>query len=234
MTAFVLLHGGGHRGRHWDAVRADLARLGHRSVAPDLPVDDLAAGAAAWADHAVAAIDDPADRDDVIVVGHSIGGLAVPVVAERLAARAMVFVCAQVPMPGMAYADYLATLPVLATTVPRGLAGRDDLGRSVVSWEMARDFLYNGAPEELARAAFAMVRPQAPTAVTETCPLTSWPAATSTYVLGTQDRALSPDYSRHVCDRLGTTPVELPSGHSPFLSHPGQLADVLADVAGGS
>jgi hypothetical protein len=43
-----------------------------------------------------------------------------------------------------------------------------------------------------------------------------------------EDRIVNPAWSRRAArERLGVDPVELPGGHSPFLSRPGPLAEVL-------
>ena len=57
MTLFALLHGGMHHGSSWDLVVHELTTRGHQVVAPDLPVDDDAAGAMEWARVAIDAID---------------------------------------------------------------------------------------------------------------------------------------------------------------------------------
>jgi hypothetical protein len=52
-------------------------------------------------------------------------------------------------------------------------------------------------------------------------------------IVCTEDRAISPDWSRSAArDALGVEPYELPGSHSPFLSRPAHLADVLSDIAG--
>ena len=44
-------------------------------------------------------------------------------------------------------------------------------------------------------------------------------------ILCRNDRAVDPDWSRRVArERLGVEAIELPGGHSPFLSRPAELA----------
>ena len=114
MTLFALLHGGMHHGSSWDLVVHELTSRGHQVVAPNLPVDDDAAGAMEWARVAIDAIDQAPDRgepDDVIVVGHSISGLCVPVAEALRPFRRMVFVAGLLPVPGKAYVEELAANP---------------------------------------------------------------------------------------------------------------------------
>ena len=66
------------RGAHFAVVAERLRGAGHRTVAPDLPATDPAAGAAEYARLVAAAA---GDTGDLVVVAHSMGGLTAPVVA---------------------------------------------------------------------------------------------------------------------------------------------------------
>ncbi len=96
---YVLIHGAGDVGWYWHLVEAELRRLGHDVVAPDLPVDDDTAGLAAYADAVIHAI---GDRENLVVVAQSFGGCVAPIVCDRVQAILMVLVAAMVPAPGRA------------------------------------------------------------------------------------------------------------------------------------
>lgn len=81
----LLLHGGGHGGWCWDAVRVHLADVGVDSSAPDLPgagADSTPRANIVLDDYIAAAIQH-VDRidDDVTIVAHSIAGMTAPAVA---------------------------------------------------------------------------------------------------------------------------------------------------------
>jgi hypothetical protein len=230
MSTFLLVHGGGHRGWHWNLLATELARFGHRSVAPDVPMDDPEVGAAAWADVATEALGD-ADPKDTVVVGHSYAGLAVPVIGSLGAFRRLVFLCANVPVPGMSYADYMS-LPENKSSVVMPPVDYDPRGRIVLDFEIARDVYYADVDESLARSAWERLTPNATTGFTETCPIDRWPDVPSSYVLCTEDRIIGPAWSRRVSEtRLGAPAIELPGSHSPMLSRPSHLARVLDEVS---
>jgi Predicted esterase of the alpha/beta hydrolase fold len=84
MAAFSLVHGAWHGSWAWDLLRRELEARGHAVAAPDLPCDDVGAGVEDYA-----RLVPPAD----VVVGHSLGGLTIPLVEARL----RVFLCALVP-----------------------------------------------------------------------------------------------------------------------------------------
>jgi pimeloyl-ACP methyl ester carboxylesterase len=230
MALFALIHGGGHGGWCWEQLVPDLEGRGHATVAPDLPFEDETAGARAWADAVVAAIDGVAPTDDVIVVGHSMGGLCVPVVASLRPVRRMVFLGALVPAIGRSHADYLGDNPD-AVTFDTSRGGTP--GPSGISWEAARDGFYGDCDEEVARRAYERLRPTPSVPFTEPCPIDEWPAVPATYILMRDDRAVAPGWSRRAAAQIGADLVELEGSHSPFYSRPGELADVLVSLTDG-
>ena len=81
----------------WHLVEAAIRERGHETVAPDLPIEDDAAG---LSDYAAAVVDAIGDRRDVAVVAQSFGGYVAPIVAELIGARLIVLVAGMIPMPG--------------------------------------------------------------------------------------------------------------------------------------
>jgi pimeloyl-ACP methyl ester carboxylesterase len=230
MALFALIHGGGHGGWCWEQLVPELEARGHAAVAPDLPFEDGTAGARAWADVVVEAIAGAAPADDVVVVGHSMGGLCVPLVASLRPVQRMVFLGALVPAIGRTHAEHLADNPD-AVVFDTSRGGRP--GPSGISWEAARYGFYADCDEEVARAAYERLRPTPGVPFTEPCPIAEWPAVPSTYILMREDRAVSPDWSRRVAEQIGADLVELEGSHSPFYSRPVELADVLTSTLDG-
>ena len=231
MSIFALVHGGAHGGWCWELVAPDLEARGHRVVAPDLPFEDPDAGATAWAQtviDAIATVEGGAESDDVVVVGHSMAGMALPVIASMRPVRRLVFLGAMVPMPGQRYVDYLATEPGAVTFDPSPRPG-DEMGVGPISWRAAREGFYQDCSEVVARQAWQRLRPQSQVVFTEPCPIDVWPDVPSTYIVMTDDRAVGPDWSRRVAkERLGADLIELPGSHSPFYSRPTELVEVLS------
>lgn len=98
--------------------------------------------------------------------------------------------------------------------------------------EVARQTFYGDCSETVALEAVARLRPQASRPELEPWPQRRLPEVPSAYVLCTRDAAIPPDFQRVMArDRLGIEPIEFAAGHSPFLSSPEQLADVLTAQA---
>lgn len=220
MATFALIHGAWHGGWAWSTLRPELERLDHRTVAPDLPCEDVEAGAARYAEIVSDAL---GGERDVTVVGHSLGGLTAPLVPARL----HVYLCAYVPQPGRALVDRPpeAFGPGFADSLLR-----DELDRSY--WPdpaaAARDFQY---PRDAAGMA-SRLRPQAHMPSLERSPLAALPETPRACVIGSADFVIPPAWQRRVAvSELHVQPVELPSGHSPMLSHPRELATILDRLA---
>src|SRR3954447_8046026 len=104
MTTFALVHGAWHGAWCWGLLVPELESLGHRVVAVDLPCDDPRATFSTYADIVVSALDGE-PSDDIVLVGHSLGGLTVPLVAARRPVQHMVFVSALIAVPGRSFLD---------------------------------------------------------------------------------------------------------------------------------
>jgi len=228
VTTFALLHGAWHGAWCWERLIEPLRERGHGAVAVDLPSDDPEAGLEATAD-AVAGF---LLEDDVIAVGHSLHGIVLPLLAARRPLRALVYLCAFVPVEGKSMGDQFRESPEPILTFP----ARPELdvdGRSHWPDEAAaRRSLYPDLSEQDARWAFERLRPQAATTQRERQPAGATPRAVS--IIGAHDAAVSPEWSRRVArERLGAGAVELDTGHFPMITAPDLLADALDAVARG-
>lgn len=205
-----------------------LSLAGHRSAAPDLPVDDVSAG---WEDYAAVAIRSlEGATDQVIVVGHSLAGGVVPLVAASRPVSRMIFVCSFPPEPSKSLDDALAGEPNL--TDPKALRFRDavdEQGRYVwPNFETANYAMYHDCSLDAARHAFASLRPQATTPFSQRWPLDVWPDVPITFIVCSEDRMGRAEHLTRVArSRFGVEAVALGGSHSPFLSRPQELVRAL-------
>jgi pimeloyl-ACP methyl ester carboxylesterase len=168
----------------------------------------------------------PKTTEGVVLVGHSLGGLTIPVVAARTKTLMTVYLCALVPMPGLSFDAQAADLSTgfepseAAISHPDGSASWPERG--------AIESFFHDCDPEIARAAARRLRKQHWLVTREVTPLRRWPDSPAAYILCTDDRVVSPAYSRRAArDQLGVEPIEIAGGHSPFLSRPRELATVL-------
>ena len=163
-----------------------------------------------------------------MVVGHSMAGLTIPLVD----APHRVYLCAFVPKWGHATRAIFAEGALLPGFPDNGIT-RDERGRSVwVDDEFALSSMYADCDRAVALRTYALLRPQASGVYDGDYPLAQRPEGRATYVVGTEDRAVSPEWGRRVApERLGVEAIELHTSHSPMLSRPADLANVLDELA---
>ena len=92
MTTCALIHGAGDVGWYWHLVERELRNRGHRTVAPDLPIENDEATLLDQARVVVDALRSVHDGGELVIVGHSWGGYVAPIVAELAKADRLVLV----------------------------------------------------------------------------------------------------------------------------------------------
>jgi pimeloyl-ACP methyl ester carboxylesterase len=222
---FLLIHGAGHGGWCWDQVSALLRAQGHEAASPDLPCEELDAGLDDYADVALASLGTHAE--DVVVVAHSLGALVAPLVAQRVRTRRIVFVAGIIGAPGRSLAELADEDAERDLPIGEDDLESDDAGRFRFTAKGARELLYHDCDPQLAEAAAARLRYQR-SMWHEVAKFDSWPDTEIFSITCLDDRMVNPAWSDHVARaRLNVTPVHLYGGHSPFLSRPGELTDII-------
>jgi len=225
MTTFGLVHGAYHGSWCWIRLQEELARRGHRALTVDLPSEDPDAGADAYAAAALTAFAEA--PDDLVVVGHSLGGLTIPLLAARRPVSRMIFLCALLPRPGRSQDDVLGDEP--DAVVPTAVGPYVD-AQGATRWdpEDAAGVFFSGCDPDTAAWAASQLRGQQWRITQEVTPIDAWPDVPSTSIIATADRVIDPAWSRRITPEvLGVVPIELDADHSPFLSAAEALADAL-------
>ena len=236
MTDFLLVHGGSHGAWCWERLIPELAALGHRGFALDLPGagDDptprdrvTVVGCLDAVDRFIDDLTEDGKLADFVLVGHSIHGMLLPGIALRhpRRVREVVFLAALVLDRGERAIDFIpeARRP---SYYERAAASAD--GTLTVGFEDAWGRFFTGLPEADARACYARLTPQTFGVYLE-------PTATSArdlqipkrYVLCLRDVTFPPELCRRLAAKLGGSVAELDAGHGPMLSHPAELAHLL-------
>jgi pimeloyl-ACP methyl ester carboxylesterase len=212
MTTFALIHGAGDVGWYWHLVERALRDRGHRTVAPDLPIENDEAGLLDQAQVVLDAIRTTHDGGELVVVGQSYGGYVAPIVAELARADHLVLVAPMIPQPGET---------------------ADEMWEAT-RWHMPSEHsgtlavFYHDVDPDLAAEAMSRGRRQSETSGREPWPLEAWPGVPTHVVIGQNDRFFPAEWLRGVVrDRLGIEPDELPSGHTPALSCPRELVELI-------
>jgi hypothetical protein len=177
----------------------------------------------------VADVDD-AGLGDVVVVGHSLAGLTVPGVVEKLGAprvREMVFLAAFVPPQGSSVADAvrgpLAPLARLARWVRRSFP---------LPAFAARFAFCNGMTPEQCRFALSHLCLESPNVIVEPADRNGMPGSVArTWIMTLRDRALSARQQHNAITALGgvDTIICLDTCHNAMISEPKRLAEILIE-----
>jgi pimeloyl-ACP methyl ester carboxylesterase len=218
MAMYALIHGASDVGWYWHLIERELRARGHDTVAPDLPSEDDDATLADNAQVVLDAIEATPDRDELVVVGQSYGGYVAPIVAERAGADHLILVAGMIPKPGETAGEMWEAT---GWRMPRA----DDSSEIGV--------FYHDVDPDLAAEAMSKERRQSETTGREPWPLPAWPDVPTHFILCRNDRFFPADWMRQVVrERLGIEPEEIDSGHTPALSHPTELVDLMESFQG--
>jgi pimeloyl-ACP methyl ester carboxylesterase len=184
----------------------------------------------------------------VTAVAHSMGGNVLTRAvqdAPGLFAHA-VYVTAFMPASGVPAAAYIFApenegdlVQVAMVADPAAIGGlRLDTASPDPSYhQLLRDAFFGDVGADLADAAIGLLTPDAPAGIAAgatTLTADGWGSVPRTYVMCSRDRALQPAMQRRFIELADaafpgnpTTVHTLESSHSPFLSVPGELADII-------
>ena len=214
-SAVVLVHGAWHGAACWDGVVTELQKLGVAVIAVDLPLAGLAADVAA----ARSAIE--AAGPGCVVVGHSYGGVVISHAAAGLPVVRLVYLAAFLIEPGE---DMLAMLAgsKLVESLVVGEAGIS------VDPAAAPAIFYGDADADTAATMVAGLRPMAFDASEPPATEPAWRSIPATYVICGNDQALPVEAQRTMAARAQAV-HEWPTDHSPFVTRPRAVAELVAE-----
>ena len=238
MAAFLLIHGAWHGAWCWDKTAAALRAGGHDVTAIDLPShgDDPTPAAEVTLDsyverigEALAAIGGPA-----IVVGHSMGGIAITAAAETFPDRIakLVYLTAFLPRNGESLLALEGRNPKPA--VPPALVISETEPTATLQDDLIVPLFFHDCTPQDQQMATARLTPQSLAPMSTELVLTPerFGSIQRIYIECTDDRAISLELQRDMHGTSGVHAVlSLDASHSPFLSMPEALADQLASLA---
>jgi pimeloyl-ACP methyl ester carboxylesterase len=235
---FVLVHGGFHAAWCWDRTIPELNRLGHEAIAVDIPGHGTRLHEESTLANRRDAIVDVLRTGDVLV-GHSGGGFDITLAADAASdlVAHTVYLAAALPREGRTYPEAMAmrnsedgSFDADVGEMLGHLSFGDDGAMSFATFEGAWRYFYHDCDEQTARSAFQRLCPErfGDTTTTPVSVPRFWAAdLPRSYILCLQDRSKPRWLSDVVIERLGVEPLTIDSSHSPFLSRPAELAELL-------
>ena len=248
MSIFCLVHGAGQGSWCWERLIPELEAQGHKTITMNLPIDNPSASLSDYTNTVIQSLQKVDEDDDIILVGHSMAGMVIPIVATQYPVRKLVFLAALIPQIDMSGLDQfydevdynmleeIGYKPPSASLFEQ-LSDEPDmynpasLTRQQASQDetLAMECYFHDCEPDLAQWAFTNLQDQRSLSyLTEVTPLQTLPDAEYTYIVCVDDRIISPVWSKYAArKRLGVEAIEIPGGHYPHISHPVQLAEVL-------
>ncbi|GAA1490625.1 alpha/beta hydrolase [Brachybacterium sacelli] len=208
----VLVHGLYHQPAHFQPLAEALRRRGASVRSPRLHRGSLAADTAAVQRAIDLSVTTP------VVVGHSYGGA---VISGVNGAGALLYLAAFVPDAGESCAVLGGPdAPVNAWVRPHPRGG------TFIPPDVATDLFYADCHPRAAERATSLLVPQASGHGRGVVQRAAWRYVRSHYVGSTEDRAMSPELQRQLARRCTSSQV-ITAGHSPYISRPDDIADIV-------
>jgi pimeloyl-ACP methyl ester carboxylesterase len=219
----VLVHGAWADGSCWSAVIERLQGQGHRVTAPQFPLTSLADDVARL--RQVLALQD----GPTIVAGHSYGGQIITALGDDAPnVTALVYIAAFGLEKGESLGALLSQGPVTPALVHKLV---DDEG---FVWLSEDDFTNHFAADvepAKAKVMFAVQQPLAASTFNDVMDTPAWRSLPTWYLVATEDQAIPPDAERLFAERMGATITEVAASHVAMVSHPQEVADLIAGAA---
>jgi pimeloyl-ACP methyl ester carboxylesterase len=223
----VLVHGAWHGAWCWERVIPLLDSAAIPAVVFDLPsVSHDNATLHDDADYVRGALD--SIDGDVVLVGHSYGGAVITAAGVHPNVAHLVYLCAFALEVGESVQKNSLTGGEGANELATALVVGD--GVITVDPERAVGAFYHDCAPDVAAAAIERLRPESLAALAGEVGAAAWHDKPATYVVCTEDRALPVALQRSNAARIGES-VDWPTSHSPFLSRPDLVADLLIGLS---
>jgi len=221
-TTIVLVHGAFVDGSGWAGVHRILRDDGYPVIVVQNPTTSLADDLAVTR----RAID--AAEGDVVLVGHSYGGVVITAAGAAPKVSALVYVAAFAPDEGESVSSLIASAPPGAPALPilPPVEGFLLLDKTKFPDAFAADV----APD-VARFMADSQRPWSAEALEGKIGRPAWKVRPSWYLVAQDDRIIPPAAQRAMAGRAGATMRAISGSHAVYVANPGAVAAVIEEAA---
>lgn len=235
MATYVLVHGAWHTGREFEPVADCLRAQGHTvhcpTIAGNKPGDSRKIGLEAAIGSIVAYLQDN-ELSDVILLGHSYGGMVITGVADRCAdrLRRLIYWNAFVPNTGEALNDMV---PPHYVAMFDAVSAQSDDNSVMLPFAIWREAFINDGSLEEAQAAYDVLNAHPYATFTDPISLSANPAdmmVAKSYLACTEDTALPQSLGWHprLSEKLGLFRLVTTAGsHELCFTDPAALAAAI-------
>lgn len=221
----VLVHGGFVDGSGWAGVYHTLKNRGYNVLVVQNATQSLADDVAA-----TKTVIDSANGE-VVLVGHSYGGVVITEAGTHPKVSRLVYITAFAPDKGESVSSLIANPPPGAP-VPPILPPRDGylfLDRA----KFAASFAADVEPDAASFMADSQV-PWGVNALAGAVTNPAWKSKPSYYLVATEDKMIPPPAQRAMAGRALARVTEVPGSHAIYVSKPEAVAEVIRQAADAS
>ena len=224
----LLVHGAWHGAWAWEPLQSELEARGWDVRTVDLPTvhadDPRGLHMTDDADAIAAAIDEIGGP--VAVVAHSYGGVPTTQGATSDAVVHIVYIAAFVLDAGE------SLLGAVGGVAPSWWVVDGPLATAGTEAEPAASLFFADVEASVASEAVGRLKAQSSAAFSDELTAVAWRDKATTYVITEQDMVFPLPAQEALAARSGSTAVRMDTSHSPFLSKPAELADIIEDAVG--
>lgn len=224
VKSIILVHGGFVDGSGWEGVYKVLKKDGYKVTIVQNPTTSLTDDVAVTK-RAIAAAD-----GNVILVGHSYGGVVVTEAGTDPKVAGLVYITAFAPDKGESVGKLIANPPPGAP-VPPILPPQDGF-LTLDRAKFAASFAADVKPDQASFMADSQV-PWGLNALNGEVTQPAWKSKPSWYLVATNDKMIPVDAQRMMAKRAGAKTVDQAGSHAVYVSKPDAVAAVIEQAAKG-
>lgn len=234
---YMLIHGAWQASYAWDKVRAHLLGKSNKVIIVELPghgsdkTPPQNLSLDVYQDKVVEAV--LKEEGKIILVGHSMGGMVITLVAEKIPQKIskLVYIGAFLPSSGQALTDLAYSDPD-SQLGPALVTSDDQLTLDVKQDSLTDLFINDGSPadKDLVLANYR-AEPAIPFTNKVTLSKENFGTVEKVYIKTLQDIVISPGLQDRMIATAGITSVySVNTSHSPFLSQPQAVSGLLLRI----
>lgn len=233
-STIVIVHGAWSSSNDWQHVTEDLIAGGNSVISVNLPghgSDNTAISAISFKLYVEEVKKAISDKQNVVLVAHSFGGIVASQVAEEMAPqiKKIIYVAAYVPRNGESLLSIAKT--DAESHVGKNLIVDEKAGIATIKKEGITDVFLADAPTHIADYVSSNFKPEplAPLATPVTLTEGKFGNTNKVFVFSMNDHTIGYTLQQKMVKDAGIQRLySLPSSHTPFIMFPHVLAQIIA------
>jgi len=219
----ILVHGGWADGSSWGKVITILKNSGHKVIAVNLPLHNLADDVAT-VKRAIDVIGKP-----TILVGHSYGGEVITNAGyNNPNVTGLVYIAAFAPDEGQSLSTF-----VDAKSFPQGFLILDSSGLAYINPDMFHDRFAQDVKQPEADIMVVAQKPFNASIFGEKSGPPAWKQLPTWYQISESDLMIPPTAQHDFAKQMNATTISINASHASYVSHPDEIAKLILDAAKG-